>query len=563
MHLEVGHGEVRVIEASKEELDALKKALKVYAKEPRSPSGFIVFNLYYSKEKAFPTGYLPRVIERLKKKDIHPTITDARTYPEPSLRFSRKNGKKLTPWEWQENALKEIEKNPVGIISGPTGTGKTHLIAETIAYRRVPTLVIVPTVAIQKKMVETLKAYLGGKNVTTHFPRIGQPGDPHYKANQKHQEEGDSLINRTLAEIYTPTSKVGSSPTQDPLGGLFKDSTHSENNSVGLRSIYSNDYNKEPHARVQKKVSKQVGLKRTPFKAKDPYDKPVVVVCFQSLQDMSAKYLSRFQCVIVDEYHHSSASSIRRALNKMSMAAYRYGYSATPWRDKKHEMILLESALGGRILYTYEIKEAIEDGVIEKPSYTQISSAPPQTYLGKTRNWRAIVDEGLIGNEGRNKQISTLAIEEYQRGNNVLICIDEIAHANALFSIMSAMGVNPLIVHGQMNESVAEKHIETISTSRGPLISIATMAIGEGADLVGVNRVILGSGGQGSIRFIQRIGRSLRLKDGGGVKIFDFRDSWNPVLSRHSTARWILFQKHYAQDNKTDNIGLKKIYKDD
>src|SRR5690606_11618735 len=77
----------------------------------------------------------------------------------------------------------------------------------------------------------------------------------------------------------------------------------------------------------------------------------ITVVCFNSLVDASKEFLESIECVIIDECHHSSAVTIREALDKMPNAAYRYGFSATPWRDKSADQKLLLAALGDNIIY--------------------------------------------------------------------------------------------------------------------------------------------------------------------------------------------------------------------
>ena len=550
MLFRIGHGEINISDYTKDELDRLKKSLRIFAKDLNSPSGFICFNLFNYKDKTFPTGYLERVLTKLKKKGIEPALIDERIYPEKTLKIKTKN-KPKEPRDWQVEAMTAITANNVGIIQGPTGTGKSYLITETIAHRQAPTLVIVPNVAIQKKLIDTFKNRFGSKYISKDYPRASEAFGSHPAAKYGHNVEKSNPKHIGYQSLYS-SEEGNSQPRKSGYSEIFENNVLKPSSKSGY-SLMSDD--KDNTVNKSKKVYK---LKRTELKKKDPYDKPIVVICFQALSDIAPGFLKKFEMVIVDEYHHSSAVSIRHALMKMPSAAYRYGFSATPWRDKKHEMLLLESTLGGNIVYNYDIQEAMDDKIIERPEYKQIPSGLPKVFLGKSRNWRNIVDNGLIGNEARNRQIAGIAKEEYEKGNNILICVDEIAHIEALVLEFKKYDIEPLIVHGQMRESLVEENIEKISNTKGALISIATMVIGEGADLVCVNRIILASGGKGSIRFIQRIGRSLRLKDGSGVKIFDFFDFWNPVLKKHSTARWVLFQTHYKKTEERPSQGFYK-----
>jgi superfamily II DNA or RNA helicase len=164
------------------------------------------------------------------------------------------------------------------------------------------------------------------------------------------------------------------------------------------------------------------------------------------------------------------------------------------------------------------------------------------------RHWRTILEEGIIGNKARNKTIVRRAEELVANHKNVLICVDEIAHLEILQTRLKEEGLDAHVIHGQMNDKLKDQNIETVSFGEGGMVSIATMAVGEGANLVNVDAVILAGGGKGSIRFLQRIGRGARKTDTKfEVLIIDFEDWFNPTLAKHSRMRKEIFQKIYGK----------------
>lgn len=62
----------------------------------------------------------------------------------------------ITPYPAQEQAAKSIDSSQRGIISMPTGSGKSLVIALIIARLSVRTLVVVPTLEIKRQLIEGL-----------------------------------------------------------------------------------------------------------------------------------------------------------------------------------------------------------------------------------------------------------------------------------------------------------------------------------------------------------------------------------------------------------------------
>ena len=382
-------------------------------------------------------------------------------------------------------------------------------------------------------------------------------------------------------KFYQPKVFEPDVPTKPRLGSSYLESFKAEDSATPKKkmgSSYLDDYNSEPQApkkklgssylddvqprkvdpeneylkrkkdaeKYKKWQKKQLEKKHKLYKKLTEY--PVTILCYQSLADIPQEYFETIRCVIVDECHHAGARTIREPLLLMKNAAYRYGFSATPWRDKWHEEMLLISALGDKRIYDFSALDAIEKGIIAKPIYQIINSPTPDTYLLDKRHWRTILEEGIIGNKARNKTIVRRAEELVANHKNVLICVDEISHLEILQVRLKEAGLTPHIIHGQMNDKEKDKNIKTVSFGDGGMVSIATMAVGEGANLVNVDAVILAGGGKGSIRFLQRIGRGARkTATKFEVLVIDFEDWFNPTLAKHSRMRKEIFHKIFGK----------------
>lgn len=120
--------------------------------------------LYDTNKKSFPTGLLTEakiIIEALGPCKI--TITDYRRPPQREVPLPRKLQIPLR--KYQENAVDTAIYSGRGTIESATGTGKTVLIQEIIYRRRVPTLVIVPTISLLQQTTDFLTKVFGTSKV--------------------------------------------------------------------------------------------------------------------------------------------------------------------------------------------------------------------------------------------------------------------------------------------------------------------------------------------------------------------------------------------------------------
>ena len=553
MILTIKHNKTYITDASDEDLSKISKFLRIWYQDHMQQ--LHCFNLFQKKEKAFPTGYLSTILKKLKKRNVIPTVVDERKYPAPLYAFSKKDKKvkQHELWEHQTLALDAIDKNPTGIISAVTGSGKSAIIVETFHLKKVKTLIIVPSTTIQKQLYADFCNSIGKKHVSMKAPKRYKV-DTIPEAEQPKSKFGSSYISSMYGEKSdAPKKKLGSSylEDQDPVEKTVKPkfgSSYMQDSAPAKTKDPEHEYlkRKKDPEKYKKWQKKQLEKKYKQYQKLTEF--PVTILCFQSLDDIPIEFFKSIQCVIVDESHHASAKTIREPLMEMENAAFRYGFSATPWRDKWHEEMLLVSALGENKIFDFSATEAIEKGIIAKPIYQMVESPTPDRFLRDIRHWRTILEEGIIGNKARNKAIVNRAVEMVQNHRNVLICVDEISHLEILQERLKKENVIPFVIHGQMNDKEKDSNIASVSFGEGGMVSIATMAVGEGANLVNVDAVILAGGGKGSIRFLQRIGRGARkTATKFEVLVLDFHDWFNPTLAKHSRMRKEIFHEVYGK----------------
>lgn len=112
------------------------------------------------KQGNFPTGLLPRVKAFLEEQHIKFDISDRRLLTVLGIHKvdHKPNFAGNAAFIWQMKASQMVEKEHRAIISAPTGSGKSFVIALILARLSVKTLIVVPSLQIKEQMILGLKA---------------------------------------------------------------------------------------------------------------------------------------------------------------------------------------------------------------------------------------------------------------------------------------------------------------------------------------------------------------------------------------------------------------------
>lgn len=526
LELKVLNSKVEMHSSDEELLKKAKKLLKIYYTDPRTKQ---LHSIYLGRGNFFPVGFLKTFLNRLKKKDMAFELKDLRSFT--AKRQNLKLNCPLTPMAHQERALEAVKAHDSGILSSPTASGKALMIALSIFDKFTTTLVIVPTTQIRDQLGENLKEWFGPKAVSLEVPK--KP----YVAPLPEEENEDE--------------EQSSVEEENPFAFMLKKKV------------------KKKETPFERQRRRTIEAKKK-ILAKGGWYKPIHVLCWQSLKDLPKDYVQSLGLIVVDECHTASVKAIRDVLFEADQALYRYGFSATPWRDQVHNLKLMQSALGSDIIFDYKPEDAIEDEVIAKPNLNIIEAAFPKTFLKYTKNYRTLVDEGIIRNQARNEQIVKKAIELFDDHHQVFIAIDEVSHfegksievknakgemewvkeddvSYCLKALFEKYKTPVVFISGQDSAREKNAKIALLRQAKGGFILVGTMAVGLGTDIPGINKVIHAVTGESSIRFLQRIGRGLRSQHDKGkvLEVFDFMDRWNPKAKAFSIKRIKTFIKHF------------------
>jgi len=243
--------------------------------------------------------------------------------------------------------------------------------------------------------------------------------------------------------------------------------------------------------------------------------------------------IKRSKLMICDEVQHWAAETCQIISDASSSCQYRYGMSATPYRDQGDD-ILIEGCFG-RTISNISASFLIKRGYLIKPTI----------YFIKINNMRGvrksaypnIYKQAIIENAYRNKSISDMATSFYQSGRKTLILVKQIKHGKLLEKLIP----ESVFIHGGTAKKKRAAHLDKMRRGE-PQITIASVIFDEGIDVRPLDGLILAGGGKSPTRALQRIGRILRPYEGKKDAIaVDFMDNCKYMQS-HSKKRLSIYK---------------------
>ena len=301
-----------------------------------------------------------------------------------------------------------------------------------------------------------------------------------------------------------------------------------------------------------------------------------------------------FDCIILDEAHHSSSETYQRIMNYFRPRFW-LGMTATPdKRDDHIEGRNIYEIFHYQIAYEIRLQQAMEENLLCPFHYFGISDLSVIGDEGKTGKKLTSEDFNMLVSDERVKHIIEKASYFGHSGDRVkgLIFCSRIAESQELSDKFNKC-INPetgkyfrtIALNGDASEDERTEAFERLAMDeadatdeRQPLDYIFSVEIlNEGVDIVEVNQVIMLRPTESPIVFIQQLGRGLRKAEGKEyVIILDFIGNYEknfmiPIaLSGDRTYNPDTIRKYVISGNSTipgastvhfDAIAREKIFR--
>jgi superfamily II DNA or RNA helicase len=274
---------------------------------------------------------------------------------------------------------------------------------------------------------------------------------------------------------------------------------------------------------------RSLGSKYHRFDDEDGADKDSVIS--DGVRVQLAKILRSAPVMFCDEVQHWAADTCRQVSAACGAARFRFGVSATPWRDLNDDMLI--DGCFGRAITDISASDLISKGVLVKPTIYFVYTS--SLVRG---NYATIYKECVVENEARNQMISDCATRLREEGRKVLVLVRQIVHGNKLQEMIP----NSEFVNGADSDSRRKDFFDRLRGGDNT-ICIATSIFDEGIDVRPLDALILAGSGKSATRALQRIGRVIRSYEGKkDAVVVDFEDDVR-YLKAHSRARRSIYEK--------------------
>lgn len=243
----------------------------------------------------------------------------------------------------------------------------------------------------------------------------------------------------------------------------------------------------------------------------------------------------KFDCLILDESHHSAAKSWQGVIFKIS-PYHVFGFTGTNFRGDGADLLLL--GVSGRAIYKIGTVELQKMGFLSLVDIYFVDILFPEIKANYS-DYFELYRIGIITNEYRNGIIQQIVKRHI--GKSILVVVEKIEHGEIILELLKEVDENTVFVQGKTkNRNEIKLDFET-----GKIRTlVASRLYNESADLPILNVVINCSGGKSGIAVIQRIGRSLRIHQSKERAIvYDFNDVFSSKLEKHSHERMKVIKK--------------------
>lgn len=397
-----------------------------------------VVRLYKRAEgQSFHTGLLAFVRDVFNKHGIEHVRIDRRQRPEQNLPHL----KFLPPDGYEERdyqsfTIDKCNQYTRGIISACTGSGKTMMVTRLISeIKTYPFIYYVLTKDLMEQAHDTLSSCLNEP--------IGRIGDG--KADFK---------KITVCTIQT-----------------------------AIRALSSED--------------SKFKISEYKFDDEDSWDEKGIESATKA--EKIRRLIRLAKGIYFDETHHAAARTCRDVLTSSPEAYWRFGGSATPYREDKDEIML--QAMFGRKIVDINASYLIRKNYLVRPYIYFV----PVGSTGAYHSFAKVYSESVSKNDDLNNHVASLANHMMSRDLSVLVLVKQYAHGNYLKKLIPD---TPFLT-GKMSTKARTRHINALRTRENRCM-IATTLADEGLDIPTLDAVIMAGGGASATRVNQRIGRTLR-----------------------------------------------------
>ena len=239
---------------------------------------------------------------------------------------------------------------------------------------------------------------------------------------------------------------------------------------------------------------------------------------------------SRFDYIIVDEFHHAAAATYRNLISHFT-PKFMLGLTATPERTDGGDLLALCQE---NLVYRCDVARGITENLLVPFHYFGV----PDEVDYKNIPWRNNrFDEEELTRALATQKRAQNAYEQYtsRAGTRTLAFCCSRRHSDFMADYFCSKGVKAVSVHSGPNSAPRSASLEALATGAIDLIFAVDM-FNEGIDLPSVDTVMMLRPTESSIIWMQQFGRGLRrAQDKSHLSVIDYIGNHRTFLNKPRT----------------------------
>jgi superfamily II DNA or RNA helicase len=251
-----------------------------------------------------------------------------------------------------------------------------------------------------------------------------------------------------------------------------------------------------------------------------------------------SKYVEEFRqadlgLVIVDETHHTPASTFYEIAKGLSGVGKIFGLTATDYRSDGKDIMITAGC--GNVLIRRDIKWGVDNKYLAEPVFIvrEVATGGRDFKDDKLKSYK----EHVLNNQAMKDRIQGDAKAMMDSGKAVLILVDEVAHGEELSKALGIPFATGL-------DKKSQDYVDQLNAGKIPGLVGTDGKVGEGTDTKNVDCLILANFVASKGPVIQAVGRGLRMQ---GTKtkclVLDYIPTGSTMLSRHANNRLAFYEE--------------------
>ena len=239
---------------------------------------------------------------------------------------------------------------------------------------------------------------------------------------------------------------------------------------------------------------------------------------------------AEFDYLVIDEFHHATASTYRRVLRHFQ-PAFLLGLTATPDRRDGADLLAL---CGDNLVFDCGLAEGIRRGELSPFRYWGVADVTDYAPIP----WRSgRFDPEALSGAIETRQRASRALDEWRdkgRGPTLAFC-SSISHAKFMKEFFVSEGVPAAAVHSGDGSDPRHRSVEDLQSGAVEVL-FAVDVFNEGVDIPEIETVLMLRPTDSPVVFLQQLGRGLRKTKGkAALRVIDFVGNHHSFLSKPRT----------------------------